>query len=64
MYLLYIDDSGAHGVIQGNHAYVLAGLAIHEDDAAGLQHALTELIARHVPPGSSAETYELHASDA
>ena len=42
VYLLYIDDSGSHGAIQGNHAYVLAGLAIHEDDAARLQHALAE----------------------
>jgi hypothetical protein len=63
VYLLYIDDSGSHGVIQGNHAYVLAGLAIHEDDAAGLQRALTELIARHLPRGESAAEHELHASE-
>lgn len=61
MYLLYVDDSGAHGAIQGNRAYVLAGLAVHEDDAAAVQRALAGLVARRVrhDPGA----HELHAAE-
>jgi hypothetical protein len=63
VYLLYVDESGSHGAIQGNRAYVLAGLAVHEDDAARLQRALAELVARHVPPGADAGAHELHAAE-
>ena len=62
MYLLYIDDSGAHGLIQGNHAYVLAGLAVHEDDAANLQRALAAMLARHLPDRKTAGAHELHTT--
>ena len=61
MYLLYVDDSGSHGAVQGNRAYVLAGLAVHEDDAAALQRALAELVARHVRHDAAA--HELHAAE-
>jgi hypothetical protein len=58
---MYIDDSGSHGTMQNNRAYVLAGLAVHEDDAAALQRALAELVARHVP--GAPDAHELHAAE-
>ncbi|HEY0617718.1 MAG TPA: DUF3800 domain-containing protein [Kribbella sp.] len=61
MYLLFVDESGTHG---GSHAFVLGGLAIHEDDASRLQQALDTLVIEHldrVPP--NLDEYELHAAE-
>lgn len=63
MYLLYVDESGSHGPMRGNLAYVLAGVAVHEDDAPGLQSALSGVVARHAPGGQDAEQRELHAAE-
>jgi hypothetical protein len=63
VYLLYVDESGSHGAIEGNRAYVLAGLAVHEDDAAALQRTLSELVARHVPRRADPGAHELHAAE-
>jgi len=61
MYLLFVDESGTHG---GSHAFVLGGIAVHEDDASRLQVKLDRLVANHlgrVPP--NLEEYELHAAE-
>lgn len=61
MYLLFVDESGTHG---GSHAFVLGGLAIHEDDAARLQKQLDQLVIKHlgrVPP--NLDEFELHAAE-
>jgi hypothetical protein len=61
VYLLFVDESGTHG---GSHAFVLGGLAIHEDDAARLQKLLDRLVSFHlgrIPP--NLDEYELHASE-
>jgi hypothetical protein len=61
MYLLFVDESGTHG---GSHAFVLGGLAIHEDDAPRLQRALDSLVTKHlgrVP--LNLDEYELHAGE-
>jgi hypothetical protein len=61
VYLMFVDESGTHG---GSHAFVLGGIAIHEDDAQRLQVALDELVSQklgRIPP--NLEEYELHASE-
>lgn len=61
MYLLFVDESGTHG---GSHAFVLGGVAVHEDDAQALQQQLDELVIKHlgrVPP--NLDEYELHAGE-
>jgi len=60
MYLLYLDESGTHG---GSPALVLAGLAIHEHDAAPLQWKLERVLARRLPKGLSPLDFELHAAE-
>jgi hypothetical protein len=61
MYLLFADESGTHG---GSHAFVLGGVAIHEDDAAKLQTELDQLVIRHLGKAPlNLEEYELHASE-
>lgn len=56
-----MDESGTHG---DSHAFVLGGLALHEDDAARLQTALDELVIRHVGRVPvNLEEYELHAGE-
>lgn len=61
MYLLFVDESGTHG---DSHAFVLGGVALHEDDAARLQTALDELVIRHVGRVPvNLEEYELHAGE-
>jgi hypothetical protein len=61
MYLLFVDESGTHNE---SHAFVLGGLAIHEDDAPRLQRQLDTLVSQHlgrIPP--NLDEYELHASE-
>lgn len=62
MYLLFVDESGTHGA--NAHAFVLGGVAIHEDDTARLQRALDDRVIEHlgrVPV--NLEEYELHAGE-
>ncbi|STD71278.1 Protein of uncharacterised function (DUF3800) [Dermacoccus nishinomiyaensis] len=62
MYLMFVDESGTHG--HDAHAFVLGGLALHENDAAQLQSVLDELVIKHlgrVPV--NLEEYELHANE-
>lgn len=61
MYLLFVDESGTHG---GSHAFVLGGVAVHEDDAQSLQRQLDQLVIKHlgrVPV--NLDEYELHAGE-
>lgn len=61
MYLFFVDESGTHG---DSHAFVLGGMALHEDDAERLQTALDQLVIRHVGRVPvNLEEYELHAAD-
>lgn len=61
MYLLFVDESGTHG---GSHAFILGGMAIHEDDAAQLQTDLDQLVIRHLGKVPlNLEEYELHAAE-
>lgn len=63
MYLLYVDESGSHGTLWDNRAYVLAGLAVHERDVPALGRALHDLVAEAVPKGSDPAAFELHAAE-
>ncbi len=60
MYLLYLDESGTHG---GSPAFILAGLAIHEQDAWHLQKKLSGVLARRLPKGLKPGDFELHATE-
>jgi hypothetical protein len=60
MYLLYLDESGTHA---GSPALVLAGLAVHEQDAWHLQQAIDTMLARSLPQGLDPAEFELHATD-
>lgn len=60
MYLLYLDESGTHA---GSPVLVLAGLAIHEQDAWHLQERLTAALSSALPPGLNPAEFELHATE-
>ncbi len=60
MYLLYLDESGTHG---GSPAFVLAGLAVHEHDAADLQKKMEGVLTRNLPKGLKPRDFELHATE-
>ncbi|HEY3354529.1 MAG TPA: DUF3800 domain-containing protein [Polyangia bacterium] len=60
MYLLYLDESGTHGA---SPTFVLAGLAIHEQDAWHLKQRLENALAGLLPAGFRAVDLELHATD-
>lgn len=61
MYLLFVDESGTHG---GSHAFVLGGLAIHENDARRLQKDLDNLVIRHLGKRpQNLDEFELHAAE-
>jgi len=57
VYLLFADESGTHG---GSHAFVVGGLAVHEQDAQSLQRALNRCVERGLR-SSQVDEYELHA---
>lgn len=59
MYLLYVDESGTHG---DSPAFILAGLAVHEQDAWHLQRRLTNVLARTLPRHLDLLDFELHAA--
>lgn len=60
MYLLYLDESGTH---IGSPAFVLAGLAVHEQDAWHLQKKLNAVLASRVPKPLNPLDFELHAAE-
>jgi Protein of unknown function (DUF3800) len=57
--MLFADESGTHG---GSHAFVVGGLAVHEQDAQSLQRALNHCVERGLRLGQIDE-YELHAAE-
>lgn len=60
MYLLYLDESGAHG---GSPAYILGGIAVHEDDVYHLQQRLETMLQAKLPAGYAAADLELHGAE-
>ena len=61
MYLLYVDESGQSSASRGSSTYfVLAGLAVHEEDCYPLARSVAQLQARIVGPANA--DLELHAS--
>lgn len=60
VYLLYLDESGTHG---GSPAFVLAGLAVHEQDAWHYQQKLEGVLRRRLPKGLRPRDFELHAAE-
>lgn len=63
MYVLYVDESGSHGLTNGNGAYVLAGVAVHERDIRPLGDALHDVVTEAIAPGERPERFELHAAE-
>ena len=63
MYVLYVDESGSHGLFQNNKAYVLAGVAIHEADIRPLGDRLRDVVLQVAPDEAAVSHYELHAAE-
>lgn len=59
MYLLYLDESGTH---DGSPVFVLAGLAVHEQDVYHLQKKLVGMLGRRLSKGLEVADFELHAA--
>lgn len=59
MYSLYLDGSGTHG---GSPVFILAGVALHEQDAYHLQQRF-EAPLSDLPQGSDPRDFELHAAE-
>ena len=59
MYSLYLDASGTHGA---SPVYILAGVAVHEQDAYHLQQRFAAPLAK-LPGGPDPRDYELHATE-
>ncbi len=60
MYLLYLDESGAHA---GSPAYILGGIAVHEDDVYHLNQRLDTMLGAKLPAGYAAIDFELHGAE-
>lgn len=60
MYLLYLDESGAHG---GSPAYMLGGIALNEHDVYHLQQRLETMLQAKLPAGHAAIDFELHGAE-
>lgn len=60
MYLLFLDESGTHGA---SPVFVLAGLAVHENDAQDLQRRLEATLASALPADLSSVDFEIHGSE-
>jgi hypothetical protein len=63
VYVLYVDESGSHGLFQNNKAYVLAGVAIHEADIRPLGDRLRDVVLEVAPDEATVARYELHAAE-
>jgi Protein of unknown function (DUF3800) len=59
MYSLYLDASGTHGA---SPVYILAGVAVHEQDAYHLQQRFAAPLSK-LPGGPDPRDYELHATE-
>lgn len=59
MYALYLDGSGSHG---GSPVFILAGIAVHEQDAYHLQQRFSGVLSG-LPAGCDPSDYELHAAE-
>lgn len=59
MYALYLDGSGTHG---GSPVFILAGVAVHEQDAYHLQQRFGGVLSK-LPSGADPRDYELHAAE-
>jgi hypothetical protein len=59
LYALYLDGSGTHG---GSPVFILAGVAVHEQDAYHLQQRFSGVLAR-LPGAPDPRDYELHAAE-
>jgi hypothetical protein len=63
VYVLYVDESGSHGLFQNNQAYVLAGVAIHEADIRRLGDQLRDVVLEVTPGEVAPASYEIHAAE-
>lgn len=59
MYSLYLDGSGTHG---GSPVFILAGVAVHEQDAYHLQQRFEAPLGA-LPSGRDPRDFELHAAE-
>lgn len=59
MYALYLDGSGTHG---GSPIFVLAGVAVHENDIYHFQQRFGNVLGR-LPGSGDPRDYELHAAE-
>ncbi|MEX2448178.1 MAG: DUF3800 domain-containing protein [Solirubrobacterales bacterium] len=59
MYSLYLDGSGTHG---GSPVFILAGVAVHEQDTYHLQKRF-EAPLKALPAGLDSRDFELHAAE-
>jgi hypothetical protein len=59
LYSLYLDGSGTHG---GSPVFILAGIAVHEQDAFHLQQRFARSL-NHMPDGLDPRDFELHATE-
>jgi hypothetical protein len=60
VYTLYLDGSGSHGT---SPVFILAGIAIHEQDAYHLQQRFAAPLASRLPGSADPRGYELHATE-
>ncbi len=60
MYLLFLDESGTH---KDSIVSLVAGLAVHEQDAWFLQGRLSQVLERNLPKGLDPLDFELHAGE-
>lgn len=61
MYLLFLDESGTHS---SSPAFILGGMAAHENDIWGLQRGLDQILLDNLTPlGLSHLDFELHATE-
>jgi hypothetical protein len=60
MYLLFLDESGTH---VDSPVTIVAGIAVHEQDAWYLQRRLAGVLESHLPKGLNPLDFELHASE-
>ena len=61
MYLLFLDESGTH---DSSPAFIVAGIAVHEEDVYYLQRSLEGILLRHLTPlGLEHHKFELHATE-
>jgi Protein of unknown function (DUF3800) len=60
VYLLFLDESGTH---EDSPVSIVAGIAVHEQDAWRLQNRLSAVLERGLPKHLDALDFELHAAE-